>query len=82
MLNTALIGCGRISHKHIEAFAKNAARMHLVAVCDPKEDRADAMIVTTKATIRGRRGHRRRYRKVPSLVVGIDFGGVVKDNIG
>lgn len=42
MLNTALIGCGRISHKHIEAFAKNAARMHLLAVCDPREERASA----------------------------------------
>ncbi|MDX9827935.1 MAG: Gfo/Idh/MocA family oxidoreductase, partial [Spirochaetia bacterium] len=32
--------CGRISHKHIEAFARNAARMQLVAVCDPLLDRA------------------------------------------
>jgi predicted dehydrogenase len=38
----ALIGCGRISFKHIEAFVKNAERMKLVAVCDPRLDRAQA----------------------------------------
>ncbi len=42
MFNAALIGCGRISHKHIEAYAKNAARMRLVAVCDPIAERAKA----------------------------------------
>ncbi|GMO34137.1 MAG: Gfo/Idh/MocA family oxidoreductase [Termitinemataceae bacterium] len=31
----ALIGCGRISFKHIEAFAKNVEEIELVAVCDP-----------------------------------------------
>jgi predicted dehydrogenase len=36
----SLIGCGRISFKHIEAFAKNADRMTLTAVCDPVVDRA------------------------------------------
>ena len=38
----ALIGCGRISHKHIEASVKNADRIRLVACCDPLEDRAEA----------------------------------------
>lgn len=42
MQKTALIGCGRISQKHTEAFARNAARMQLVAVCDPLADRAGA----------------------------------------
>jgi predicted dehydrogenase len=38
---TALIGCGRISFKHIEAFVKNADRMTLIAVCDPVLSRAE-----------------------------------------
>ncbi|HOI23730.1 MAG: Gfo/Idh/MocA family oxidoreductase [Spirochaetia bacterium] len=42
MQRTVLIGCGRISHKHIEAFARNAARMQLVALCDPLLHRAQA----------------------------------------
>lgn len=35
-----LIGCGRISFKHIEAAIKNADRLSLVAVCDPILERA------------------------------------------
>jgi len=31
----ALIGCGRISFKHIEAAIKNRDRVTLVACCDP-----------------------------------------------
>jgi UDP-N-acetyl-2-amino-2-deoxyglucuronate dehydrogenase len=42
MLTVALIGCGRISFKHIEAFIKNSARMRLVATCDPVPERARA----------------------------------------
>jgi predicted dehydrogenase len=38
---TALIGCGRISFKHIEAFVKNAEKMSLTAVCDPVPGRAE-----------------------------------------
>ncbi|MDP2791784.1 MAG: Gfo/Idh/MocA family oxidoreductase, partial [Rectinemataceae bacterium] len=51
MFNSALIGCGRISHKHIEAYAKNAARMRLVAVCDPVADRAKAKSAEYLATM-------------------------------
>lgn len=36
-----LIGCGRISFKHIEAAIKNADRLALVAVCDPILERAE-----------------------------------------
>lgn len=42
MYKVALIGCGRISHKHIEGFVRNADRMTLTAVCDPLADRAEA----------------------------------------
>ncbi len=41
-LSIALIGCGRIAYKHIEAFVNNKEEMTLVAVCDPVEERAVA----------------------------------------
>jgi predicted dehydrogenase len=37
---TALIGCGRISFKHIEGFLDNRENLTLVAVCDPIPQRA------------------------------------------
>lgn len=36
----ALIGCGRIAFKHIEAFVHNKERLALVAVCDPILEKA------------------------------------------
>jgi len=36
----ALIGCGRISFKHIEAFVNNADKLILTAICDPVLQRA------------------------------------------
>jgi UDP-N-acetyl-2-amino-2-deoxyglucuronate dehydrogenase len=41
MHTLALIGCGRISHKHIEGFVNNADRIALVATCDPIVERAE-----------------------------------------
>ena len=38
----ALIGCGRISFKHIEGFIQNKNQVELVAVCDPILERAEA----------------------------------------
>ena len=38
----ALIGCGRIAHKHAEILSKGLPGAHLVAVCDVKKDRANA----------------------------------------
>ena len=38
--NAALIGCGRISGKHIEAYAANNSHIALAALCDPETDRA------------------------------------------
>lgn len=35
-----LIGCGRISFKHIEAFIHNKERLDLIAVCDPFFEKA------------------------------------------
>ena len=41
-LNFALIGCGRISKKHIEAI-QNIENAEIIAVCDIVEDRAKAV---------------------------------------
>jgi len=40
MKKIALIGCGRISFKHIEAFVNNADKLTLTAICDPVISRA------------------------------------------
>ncbi|MBL4938131.1 Gfo/Idh/MocA family oxidoreductase [Clostridium sp. YIM B02515] len=39
-LKFAIIGCGRISYKHVEAIANNYAEAELVAVCDVIEENA------------------------------------------
>lgn len=53
MKTVALIGCGRISYKHIEAFAKNADLMRLVATCDPVKERAEARAEEYRKLING-----------------------------
>jgi len=44
MYTVALIGCGRISFKHIEGFVDNADKLQLTAVCDPVKKRAEEKI--------------------------------------
>lgn len=39
-INFALIGCGRIVKKHVDALAANVDRAHLIAVCDSNVKRA------------------------------------------
>lgn len=46
----ALVGCGRISFKHIEAYLNNVDKIDLIAVCDPVEDKMDARIMDYKNT--------------------------------
>lgn len=41
-LRFAIIGCGRISYKHVEALIKNNESAVLVSVCDIREDNAKA----------------------------------------
>lgn len=43
-LNFAIIGCGRISHKHIEALADNVEESKLVAVCDIIPEKMDKVV--------------------------------------
>ena len=40
-LKFAIIGCGRISYKHVEAISNNDELCELVAVCDVVEERAE-----------------------------------------
>ncbi|GAA0076887.1 Gfo/Idh/MocA family oxidoreductase [Clostridium sp. CTA-5] len=41
-LKFAIIGCGRISYKHVEALAKNIGEAELVATCDVVLEKAEA----------------------------------------
>ena len=41
MKNLAIIGCGRISYKHIQAAIENQSTIKLVAVCDVIKDKAE-----------------------------------------
>lgn len=41
-LNFAIIGCGRISYKHVEALVRNRENAVLVAVCDVIKENAEA----------------------------------------
>ena len=41
-INIAIIGCGRISYKHVEAIIQNGAEIELTAVCDVLEANAIA----------------------------------------
>lgn len=40
-LKFAILGCGRISYKHVEALAANKDEAVLVAVCDLVEEKAE-----------------------------------------
>ena len=47
----ALIGCGRISYKHIEAAIKNQDHIALVACCDPVLERAEQRVQEYKSAL-------------------------------
>jgi predicted dehydrogenase len=52
-LKAALIGCGRISFKHIEAYINNSDRSELTAVCDPVFDRAEKNAAIYRKSVTG-----------------------------
>jgi predicted dehydrogenase len=52
-LKAALIGCGRISFKHIEAYIDNIDRFELIAVCDPVLERAEQIAGMYRKSITG-----------------------------
>ena len=43
MVKVALVGCGRISNRHVDAIAANADDVKITLVCDKKEERAKAL---------------------------------------
>ncbi len=46
----ALVGCGRIAGKHVEAIAKHSAQAELVAVCDTDPVALERAVATTGAS--------------------------------
>lgn len=46
-LKFAIIGCGRISYKHVEALSKNFEEAELVATCDVMLEKAEAKKLNT-----------------------------------
>lgn len=50
-LKIALIGCGRISFKHIEGYISNQANLDLIGVCDPVIERTEAKAAEYKKAI-------------------------------
>ena len=47
----ALIGCGRISFKHVEAYVNNKERLEVVAMCDVVEEKVKTRIEELKQSI-------------------------------
>jgi UDP-N-acetyl-2-amino-2-deoxyglucuronate dehydrogenase len=52
-LKIAIIGCGRISYKHVEAIISNEADAELVALCDIIEENAQKRLVEYKKAFPG-----------------------------
>jgi predicted dehydrogenase len=50
-LKAALIGCGRISFKHIEAYINNIDRFELIAVCDVFSESAEKSVELYRKSI-------------------------------
>lgn len=44
IINLAIIGCGRISNKHVQAVIENNKQINLVACCDIIKERADKKV--------------------------------------
>ena len=67
----ALVGCGRISLKHISAIASHHERAELVAICDVHESRLDeaqSHIINTSAEFPGASTHPIRYDNYQALL--------------
>jgi len=47
----ALVGCGRISFKHIEAYDNNTDKLIMTAACDPVTERAQAKVDEYKKSV-------------------------------
>ncbi len=49
----AIIGCGRISYKHIEGFINNSESVELVALCDPSMEKMQSRVEQYQAAVTG-----------------------------
>ena len=64
----ALVGCGRIAEKHIEAIAKHSAHAELVAVCDTDPGALERAVTATGAT---------GFRSLTELLAGSSADAVI-----
>jgi len=49
-LRFGIIGCGRVSPKHVEALANNFSKAELVALCDLEEEKAYELSTGTRTS--------------------------------
>lgn len=66
-LNFAIVGCGRVSRKHVEALTKHLPAARLVAVCDIQKDRASK--VATALSIPAYDSYSQMLQKHPEIDV-------------
>ena len=45
-INIGIVGCGRISHKHIEAILYHEDKFNLLSLCDTNKDKLDALSIS------------------------------------
>ncbi len=65
----ALIGCGRILRKHLDAIEANKDHLELVGVCDLKEDRLQAAV--EKSGVKGYADHIQMVKELKPDIVSI-----------
>ena len=46
-INIGLVGCGRISEKHLEAILFHKKKFNLVAICDIEQKKIDNISITS-----------------------------------
>ena len=74
MLNFAIIGCGRISYKHVEALANNNSEARLVAVCDTIKEKAVKRALEYKNKM-----HSQKIQ-ITEPTIYVDYKNILKDN--
>lgn len=73
-LRFALIGCGRIAAKHMDALEEHGERCELVAVCDPNEKARSAAAQRTDATAYDRLDELLRKESLDAVVLATPSG--------
>jgi len=75
-LRFALIGCGRVAPKHIEALANNIEKAELVALCDLEESKALSLKEKYESLLQTKGAH------VPQIRVYTDYRELLSGNEG